>query len=358
MKLFLIGGFLGSGKTTAIQEACAVLLEEGIKVGVVTNDQGVQLVDTGFLRSADLPVTEVQNGCFCCNYSRLEDCIQTLKESYQPEVVFAESVGSCTDLVATVFKPMLKFHPDIDVLISVFGDARVLPVLLKGSRLFAVSVNYIYKKQLEEADVIVVNKVDLITEAQLKEIRHLMKTRFPDKIILYQNSLIPQDVDAWIAVQINFRRLTGKKSLDIDYDIYGAGEAALAWLDEEIEIHCEEGNSGDAAARLINAIYSRTSRKELPIGHLKFLVSDGRRREKISFTTINGKDFVYKPTEFKTNSVTILINARVQTAPKSLNEIVSDALSEVRSQDNCRITSKNKEFFQPGYPEPAYRIAD
>lgn len=41
MKLFLIGGFLGSGKTTAIQQACVELLKEEIKVGVITNDQGV-----------------------------------------------------------------------------------------------------------------------------------------------------------------------------------------------------------------------------------------------------------------------------------------------------------------------------
>jgi len=64
MKLFLIGGFLGSGKTTAIQQACDVLLKEGSRVGVITNDQGEQLVDTEFIKGFNIPTLEVTEGCF------------------------------------------------------------------------------------------------------------------------------------------------------------------------------------------------------------------------------------------------------------------------------------------------------
>ncbi len=54
MKLFLMGGFLGSGKTTAIQQAC-LLLQKEVRVGVITNDQGVQLVDRAFLQNMEVP---------------------------------------------------------------------------------------------------------------------------------------------------------------------------------------------------------------------------------------------------------------------------------------------------------------
>jgi G3E family GTPase len=154
-------------KPLQYSKACTELLKNGIRVGVITNDQGMQLVDTGFIRNADIPVLEVPNGCFCCNYNQLERSIQSLQDTTRPAVIFAESVGSCTDLVATVLKPMLQFRPDIKVVISVFTDVRILPVMVKGSRLFA-DVNYIYKKQVEEADVIIVNKTDLITSEHLK----------------------------------------------------------------------------------------------------------------------------------------------------------------------------------------------
>ncbi|GEM_PF-1067620 len=70
MKLFLTGGFLGSGKTTAIREACAVLLQDRTRAAVITNDQGQQLVDTEFIKANDilmwvrfvgLPVTAFQH---------------------------------------------------------------------------------------------------------------------------------------------------------------------------------------------------------------------------------------------------------------------------------------------------------
>ncbi|MGH2644991.1 MAG: GTP-binding protein, partial [Chitinophagaceae bacterium] len=96
MKLFLLSGFLGSGKTTAIQQACSQLTEKGMRVGVITNDQGAQLVDSAFIKSFKIPDREVVQGCFCCNYTQLEAGIQSLKNENNPDVVFAESVGSCT----------------------------------------------------------------------------------------------------------------------------------------------------------------------------------------------------------------------------------------------------------------------
>ena len=103
MKIHLLSGFLGSGKTTAIQQACNSLMQQGIGVGVITNDQGIKLVDEGFFNSLGIPNRQVINGCFCCNYNDLDDSIESLISLNNPEVIFAESVGSCTDIVATVF---------------------------------------------------------------------------------------------------------------------------------------------------------------------------------------------------------------------------------------------------------------
>ena len=69
---------MGSGKTTAIQQACMQLLNEDVKVAVITNDQGSRLVDTGFIRSFSIPTQEVVNGCFCCNYEQLSHAIPSL----------------------------------------------------------------------------------------------------------------------------------------------------------------------------------------------------------------------------------------------------------------------------------------
>jgi G3E family GTPase len=84
------------------------LLQEGVRVGIVTNDQGKYLVDTAFFRALNLPAVEVTGGCFCCNYDDLDARLTQLEAAHQADVIFAESVGSCADVVATVLKLLLQ----------------------------------------------------------------------------------------------------------------------------------------------------------------------------------------------------------------------------------------------------------
>lgn len=355
MKIFLAGGFLGSGKTTAIQQACYQLLEKKTKVGVITNDQGSQLVDTEFIKSFNIPTLEVTDGCFCCNYDKLDSSIKTLLEIHHPEIIFAESVGSCTDLVATVIKPLLKFHPEIKVILSVFADAAALPMLIKGSRLFVDSVNYIYKKQLEEADLLVVNKIDLLSAKQLEEVKQLLKSLYPDKTVLYQNSLNSDNIARWIEALDNFQT-TPKKSLELDYDTYGAGEAELAWFDSEIEIRSNSENAVNEAYELITNIHSKIKEQNLSIGHLKFLVNDGERKEKVSFTYGCLDKSAFESSGLDADKVNLLINARVQTNPDQLRTIVATAIRELQRQTDCKVKERKIAAFKPGYPKPTFRI--
>src|SRR5687768_1058529 len=168
MKIHFLSGFLGSGKTTAVASAARILLNQGKRVGVITNDQGINLVDSAFFKSLDIPYRQVVNGCFCCNYDQLDENIESLTVHHKPEIIFAESVGSCTDIVATVMKPLLKFREDCEVTVSTFTDIRLLLMILKEeTKVFDEKVKYIYLKQLEEASVIVISKIDLVQKEQV-----------------------------------------------------------------------------------------------------------------------------------------------------------------------------------------------
>ena len=178
MNFYLVNGFLGSGKTTAIANACKLLTAQSMKVAVITNDQGTQQVDSAYMQALTLPNAEVVNGCFCCRYNELEKAIAALKISAQPEIIFAESVGSCTDLIATIVKPFLLNHYKTKVVISVFADACLLHSIITGTSSFIDdSVRYIFKKQMEEADVLILNKTDLVTEAELAAVQQVIKAR-------------------------------------------------------------------------------------------------------------------------------------------------------------------------------------
>src|SRR3954452_13568358 len=106
IRFVMIGGFLGAGKTTTLTRLARHYLARGQRVGLVTNDQAQDLVDTNSLRAQGFPVAEVAGACFCCRFDDLVAKVESLRDSERPDVILAEPVGSCTDLVATVVQPL------------------------------------------------------------------------------------------------------------------------------------------------------------------------------------------------------------------------------------------------------------
>ena len=357
MRVHLVGGFLGSGKTTAISNGCAVLADKGIKNGVVTNDQGNYLVDSRFMALNNIPSAEVKGGCFCCNYDQLNGQINELKEKYNPEVIFAETVGSCTDLVATVLKPLIKYRKnDIEkVTFSSFVDSGILLAYLKGKGLpFGYETNYIWEKQIEEAEILIVNKVDLLGREELDELKNLAGLKYMGKIMLFQNSLDAISVNEWIE---NLDKITKEehKSIEVDYNIYGAGEANLAWLDEEIEFISANGSAARSAYQFINLFSGEILKRNLPVGHLKFFAGYNKKSEKISATASTFKS-IDMPAEIEdSDSATILLNARIQVNPDELRQMVMDIIAEMK-KEGMEINEYNVAYFQPSFPNPTHRI--
>src|SRR3989442_981800 len=81
VRYIMVGGFLGAGKTTAIARLARRLADQGLRVGLITNDQGSHLVDTAMLASRGFPVEEISGGCFCCRFNSLMDAAQKLSEA-------------------------------------------------------------------------------------------------------------------------------------------------------------------------------------------------------------------------------------------------------------------------------------
>src|SRR5947209_13522175 len=164
LRFILIGGFLGAGKTTTLSRLAHHYVAQGRRVGLVTNDQAQDLVDTTSLRAQGFPVEEVAGACFCCRFNDLVSNVGRLQERERPDVLLAEPVGSCTDLVATVVQPLRDLYGsrfEVAPYPVLFKPSHGLPILrneLPGG--FSPKAAYIFRKQLEEADAIVLNRID------------------------------------------------------------------------------------------------------------------------------------------------------------------------------------------------------
>src|SRR5881396_1226309 len=221
-RYLMIGGFLGAGKTTSVVRLAERLTKQGLRVGLITNDQGSELVDTAMLRSRGFATEEIPGGCFCCRFNSLVDAAHKLSATTRPDVFIAEPVGSCTDLVATVSYPLRRIYAEqfviapLSVLVDPIRARRVLGLAPGGN--FSEKVRYIYRKQLEEADLIVINKRELLAPDELSRLRDALQREFPAAQILDVSARNRTGLLPW------FEQLTAaapgtRPAMAIDYEI-------------------------------------------------------------------------------------------------------------------------------------------
>lgn len=352
--IHLVSGFLGSGKTTAIRQACGILKKQQRKAAVITNDQGIKIVDTFLFNGLGVPGRQVAEGCFCCNYNELDSNIDSLIGEHDPEVIFAEAVGSCTDIVATVLKPLRKFRESATVTFSTIVDSRLLYLIYQGSaKIFDDDVAYIFFKQLEEAAILVLNKTDVMTAAEMGSLIQYVEGRFPGKKIIMQNSTSEDGVAEWVE-ELEHASHATPASLSINYDRYAAGEAMMGYLDKEILVRSKEGKAVEASVALMREFAGLVNTASLGIGHLKCWVND---RYKFSLTSTN-TDFD-QDVEFESSErCSLIVNARVQAHPSLLEEMMEAAAAKTMSLYRCLIAERSSSAFQPGYPRPVHRFTD
>jgi G3E family GTPase len=350
--LVTVGGFLGAGKTSLIVRAAAALRAQGKRVVVVTNDQAPDLVDTAIVGLTGVPTAEVAGACFCCAFPDFAARATALVEEHRPDVVLAEPVGSCVDLAATVLRPLAAEHPDVYRIapFTVVVDPAAWRAATAGDELDPATA-YIYRRQIAEADLIVLSKTDLETPAALARCEAEIIASCPAGEPLRVSSETGFGVGAWLdAVFSDERERGGERRIDVDYDTYAEGEAALGWLNAEVEL---EGTTrwSDALGALMQGIGDRLD----GIAHIKCLLRSG---ELIEVTNaVSGRPAatqrVLRAGEGTTDA-RVTINARVACEPDELRRVTESVIATL---PGVRGSIGKLRSFAPGRPVPVHRIA-
>jgi len=364
-RYLMIGGFLGAGKTTAIAELARRLSRDGVRVGLISNDQSTGLVDTGVLRSRGFTVEEIAGGCFCCRFDSLVDASARLTEAVAPDVFIAEPVGSCTDLVATVSYPLRRIYGDrftiapLSVLVDPTRAARILG--LEAGRPFSEKVAYIYTKQLEEADIIVINKTDSISPEQRDALEGALRQRFPQATIYACSTQESTGLDDWFTQILNDECGGCRPAMDLDYARYGEGEALLGWLNATIRLEAPDGCAPDGLLLdLAGAIREGVDGVGGEIAHLKMTLDGGDLAGKLSAVSLVRSDGAPELRESLPDDITegvLILNLRAESAPELLQEIVEAATRSMGSSKGLSLTIEHLESFRPGMPQPVHRDA-
>jgi Ni2+-binding GTPase involved in maturation of urease and hydrogenase len=358
-RLIVVGGFLGAGKTSAILRLAQTLVENGKKVGIVTNDQSENLVDTNFLRGEGRTVVEVTRGCFCCNFDEFTLKLRSLSETDFPNIILAEPVGSCTDLIATIYKPIMNGYVQEFTLapLSVLADPRRIKKYMSAVVAGDLNeINYLFDKQLSEADIILVNKCDLLTKEDVDEIAGFLRSAYPGTEVIPISVLTGDNLDTWFDFVLHSEAVQ-KPSYDIDYDIYARAEATLGWYNGFVTVKSEESiDLNDLITSLLESVRDECAVGGYEIAHIKAYAVTGLDFAKASVTSSEDAVNFNKKAEFKADSLNLILNARVEAPPADLERICSAAIRKLAEMPGVNLHDYKSDCFSPDYPKPKYRI--
>ena len=363
----MIGGFLGAGKSTSVLRLADYLSARGQRVGLITNDQGVGLVDTEMVRWKGFAVEEISGGCFCCRFDSLLEAASNLARESAPDVFLAEPVGSCTDLVSSVTYPLRQIYGDtfrvapLSVLIDPVRAMQILRV--EGETSFSPNVAYIYLKQLEEAHAIVINKRDLLTPEQLERLTSTLWTRFPKVQRLFAVSARSgEGLDEWFD-WISSCEQPGGEAMELDYALYAEGEALLGWLNATAHVHSKTKFDGTQVMRYVaREMHSRLVDMGYEVAHLKMSFTRNGADGEIAVLNLVRNDF---EVELGASNLAPLasglltINIRAEAPPEWLEQVTRDALDRrAQTYESLSIELQRLDRFRPAKPEPTHRLGN
>lgn len=360
IRFVMIGGFLGAGKTTTLGRLARYYQSRGLRVGLITNDQADGLVDTEVLRRQGWAVEEVAGACFCCRFDELMDRVRSLSANARPEVILAEPVGSCTDLAATVLQPLqhlygqqLHVTPYV-VLFKPSHGRRILRDEPAGG--FSPKAAYIFRKQLEEADAIALNRIDELSGSERQELLDLVRRHYPHKPLLPLSARTGEGFDA-LTEMLEQQGSFGRNILDIDYDIYAEGEAELGWLNATT--HWESAAPfalDDIVLELVQQVAAACRSQGAEIAHLKAIGWDEGGSYAAAHATSNDESARLSLTSGTlTTSADVVVNARVAADPAWLAEQLQQAIGVQGSRRGIRTSLVAQQSLRPGRPIPTHR---
>lgn len=361
----MVGGFLGAGKTTAILRLARHLKGQGQRVGLITNDQSTGLVDTAFLGAHGFDVEEITGGCFCCRFGSLLEAAERLSQETRPDVFVAEPVGSCTDLTATVSYPLRRIYGDdyrISPLSVLVDPLRALRVFgLEPGRAFSPKVLYVYGKQIEEAEILVINKVELLSPERLHALRAALRERNPRAEILAVSAREGTGLEAWFETLLAAEAGTAPPP-DLDYDEYAEGEAQLGWLNATLRLDAERAFDGNRLLRdLAGRLKALLLAEGIEVAHFKAVFTpdeDGSDLAVLNLVRSDASPEMSHTLAEPLASGELVLNLRAEGDPEQLEAAVREALAACLEADAVRMHVDHLERFRPARPVPVHRMAE
>ena len=179
MKIDIVSGFLGAGKTTLIKKLLAEAFP-GEKLVLIENEFGEISIDGGFLKDSGVQISEMSSGCICCSLvGDFNKALKDVHEQFHPDRILIEpsGVGKLSDVIVAVENtvrdvPDMKLNSFVTV-----ADATKVKIYMKNFGEF-------YNNQIESAGTIILSRTQRLSQEKLEAAVALLREKNPNAAIL------------------------------------------------------------------------------------------------------------------------------------------------------------------------------
>ena len=178
IKVDIISGFLGAGKTTFIKELISKVFKDE-KVVLIENEFGEIGIDSGFMKEAGIEVTEMNSGCICCTLvGDFAEALKQVADTYSPDRIIIEpsGVGKLSDVTAAVERMSGEAGLEVNSAITVVDG--------KKAQMYMKNFGEFYSDQLENASTVVVSRTQMIDEAKLSKVLAMIQEHNPSATVI------------------------------------------------------------------------------------------------------------------------------------------------------------------------------
>ena len=352
-KYMIFSGFLGSGKTTAMialaRAVNARVQKEGepSHVAIIANDLGAKnLVDADYTRTADVPIDEIPGDCICYITDDLVYHINRLAEAGAGLVV-SDIPGCGVGALNHVYVPLKEKYPgkfDLLPLVCLVDPMRLRMILPQREDIhLPEEMRFLLNAQLAEADIIALNKIDLIDEEERESDLAFIRAAYPDIPVTSISARTGEGIEELVDYLLSHKANAQERDLGTDSEEFDAAEAQMCWYNRRFFAEERDGKNIDFNAVIedfMEAIREGLIVAKRNVPHLKlFAAGEGDDFVKCSIVGIDYDLEFDRKLDHDYSGIAIVVNARAVCESETFGDIVEDAMDAIKAKYNlkCRV---------------------
>ena len=354
-KYMIVSGFFGAGKTTAMIAMARSInrrLSEAGQDGhaaLIANDLGAKnLVDADYTRTADVQINEITGDCICYVTEDLVTHIDRLAND-GANIVISDIPGAGVGALDHVYLTLNDHYPDAYELLPLtcIVDPIRLRMLLPGDARDTINLpeemRFLLNAQLLEADLIVLNKCDLIDDAEREADLAFLRRAYPDIPVMAMSARTGEGLDAVVDYVLAHKATAEPRDLGLDSEEFDAAEAQMCWYNRRFFAERRDGTDVDfnqVVESFMEAIRDGLIEARRNVPHLKlFAAGIGDDFVKCSLVGVDYDIEYERKLAQAYTGIAIIVNARATCESELFGDIVEDAMDAIKSDYDlkCRV---------------------